>query len=118
MYLPTHCTFRMTDIWRSFVAQRCLWELGYGVVFHPPEVIQERNLHNLMRDFQDEIPGYQHNEEIVRCLNEVKLKSGVESVHDNLLACYGRLVSRGFFPDAEMSLLRAWLADLQKGRCI
>ena len=29
-YLPTHCTFRMTDIWRSFVAQRCLWELDSG----------------------------------------------------------------------------------------
>ncbi len=25
MYLPSFCSFRMTDIWRSFVAQRCLW---------------------------------------------------------------------------------------------
>src|SRR5262249_12108164 len=29
LYLPSYCSFRMTDIWRSFVAQRCLWELGY-----------------------------------------------------------------------------------------
>ena len=28
LYLPSHCSFRMTDIWRSFIAQRCLWELG------------------------------------------------------------------------------------------
>ena len=34
MYLPSTCTFRMTDIWRSLIAQRCLWELGQGVVFH------------------------------------------------------------------------------------
>jgi hypothetical protein len=34
LYLPSHCSFRMTDIWRSFVAQRCLWELGQGLVFH------------------------------------------------------------------------------------
>src|SRR6185369_482513 len=28
MYLPVYASFRMTDIWRSFVAQRCLWEIG------------------------------------------------------------------------------------------
>jgi hypothetical protein len=28
LYLPSYCTFRMTDIWRSFIAQRCVWELG------------------------------------------------------------------------------------------
>ena len=28
LYVPCHCPFRMCDIWRSFVAQRCLWELG------------------------------------------------------------------------------------------
>jgi len=54
LYLPSYCSFRMTDIWRSFVAQRCLWELGYGLVFHAAEVDQERNEHNLMRDFEDE----------------------------------------------------------------
>jgi len=31
MYLPIKASFRMTDIYRSFVAQRCLWELGEGV---------------------------------------------------------------------------------------
>ena len=25
LYLPLHCSFRMTDIWRSFVAQRIAW---------------------------------------------------------------------------------------------
>ena len=39
MYLPSHCTFRMTDIWRSFIAQRCLWEFGCGLVFHTAEVL-------------------------------------------------------------------------------
>src|SRR6185369_14227560 len=61
MYLPSSCTFRMTDIWRSFIAQRCLWELDLGVVFHGAEVAQERNQHDLMRDFADEVPGYTRN---------------------------------------------------------
>jgi hypothetical protein len=56
LYLPSFCTFRMTDIWRSFVAQRCLWAVGQGVAFHASEVAQARNQHNLMRDFEDEVP--------------------------------------------------------------
>ena len=68
LYLPSFCSFRMTDIWRSFVAQRCLWEMEMGVVFHPAEVIQDRNPHDLMRDFKDEIPGYNGNSRLVDVL--------------------------------------------------
>ncbi|MGJ8668575.1 MAG: hypothetical protein ACSHXK_03705, partial [Oceanococcus sp.] len=28
LYLPAYCSFRMTDIWRSFIAQRCLWAVN------------------------------------------------------------------------------------------
>ena len=30
LYLPAYCSFRMTDIWRSFVAQRICWENGWS----------------------------------------------------------------------------------------
>jgi len=42
LYLPSYCSFRMTDIWRSFVAQRCLWELGYELEFHHADVQRKR----------------------------------------------------------------------------
>ncbi len=58
----------MTDIWRRFIAKRCLWELGSGVVSYAPEVLQDRNEHNLMRDFVDEIPGFSRNHEFVEIL--------------------------------------------------
>jgi len=78
MYLPVNCSFRMTDIWRSFVAQRCLWEIGQGVTFHSPsEVYQERNKHDLMKDFKDEIPGYLYNEEVVKILSGIELKGDI-----------------------------------------
>ena len=44
LYLPAYCSFRMTDIWRSFVAQRCLWALGHGVVFHGAEVLDRKSV--------------------------------------------------------------------------
>lgn len=113
MYLPSHCSFRMTDIWRSFVAQRCLWELGTGVTFHGPEVVQARNHHDLMRNFADEISGYLQNTQIARWLEEARLKSGSEAIGSNMLVCYELLVERGVFPEKELNLVRAWLKDVE-----
>ncbi|MEP6955655.1 MAG: STELLO glycosyltransferase family protein, partial [Chthoniobacterales bacterium] len=69
--LPAHCSFRMTDIWRSFVAQRIAWENGWSVLFHEATVRQDRNAHDLMRDFQDEVSGYLHNRAIVEALSHL-----------------------------------------------
>ena len=80
LYLPSYCSFRMTDIWRSFVAQRCLWETGNGVVFHGPEVFQERNLHSLSSDFEAEIPGYLGNASIAHTLEQLHLLGAVNSI--------------------------------------
>ena len=112
LYVPSFCSFRMCDIWKSFVAQRCLWELGTGVVFHAPEVWQERNLHNLSRDFDEEIPGYQQNNRIAEILNDLSLQTGVESVPANMRACYLALIGEGVFPAKELPLVEAWLQDV------
>lgn len=116
LYLPSHCSFRMTDIWRSFIAQRCLWELGLGVVFHAAEVVQDRNEHDLMRDFNDEIPGYQRNRALVQVLADTALLPGADAVADNLQRCYAALVARGFFAPAELELLAAWREGLETAR--
>lgn len=116
MYLPSYCSFRMTDIWRGFIAQRCLWALGHRLAFHAPEVYQERNPHDLMRDFRDELPGYQRNDALVQRLLDLDLSPGPNSVGDNLAACYSALVNDGYFPDAELELVEAWLTDLPAPR--
>jgi len=112
LYIPSYCSFRMCDIWKSFVAQRCLWELGTGVVFHAPEVWQDRNVHDLNRDFNDEIPGYQQNHRIAEILEALKLKAGSENVGNNLKQCYQSLIVAEIFPAKEMQLLDAWLTAL------
>jgi len=116
MYLPSFCSFRMTDIWRSFIAQRCLWELDLGIVFHAAEVVQERNAHDLMRDFNDEVPGYLRNRELAVRLEGLPLARGTDAVGANLAACYEELVRGEFFPEKELELVNAWLSDLQKAR--
>jgi len=113
MYLPVNCSFRMTDIWRSFVAQRCLWEIGQGVTFHSPsEVYQERNKHDLMKDFEQEVPGYLQNELIVQILGKIKFDKE-NTVADNLLVCYDELIDSGIFPEKEHDSVFQWVKDYE-----
>jgi hypothetical protein len=113
LYLPAHCTFRMTDIWRSLVAQRILWSCDGRVSFHAPTVRQDRNEHDLLRDFADEVPGYLHNARIVEVLGELNLPAGPEHIPASLVRCYEALVQLGVVAPAELPLLEAWLADLR-----
>lgn len=114
LYLPSYCSFRMTDIWRSFIAQRIAWENNWQVLFYAPTVWQERNEHNLMRDFEEEVPGYLHNNEIKKTLEWLTLKSGADNLGDNLKRCYDALIQRQYVGEAEMPLLEAWLMALDE----
>lgn len=113
LYLPSFCTFRMTDIWRSFVAQRVAWECGWKITFHNSTVYQERNEHDLLKDFEQEIPGYLLNNKIKKVLEELPLKSGQENISDNMLICYEGLIKENIIHDSkELILLTAWLEDV------
>jgi STELLO glycosyltransferases len=112
LYLPSYCSFRMTDIWRSYVAQRIAWECGWSVLFHEPTVWQERNEHNLMKDFEDEISGYSNNMAICKALQSIELKKGTTYIFDNLKMCYQKLIEMGMIGKEEMVLLDAWIKDL------
>jgi len=112
MYLPITASFRMTDIYRSFVAQRCLWELGEGVTFHSPsEVFQDRNEHDLMKDFADEVHGYLNVDKIVELLGALILKKGEEYVCENLYTCYEELTANSILPVTELFSVKKWIKD-------
>jgi hypothetical protein len=112
LYLPYYCSFRMTDIWRSFVAQRIAHVNGWAIGFHKATVYQVRNEHNLMRDFEDEIPGYLHNEKIRAALDALDLPASAGKVPDAMRLCYRKLVDLGLVGDGEPALLDAFLDDL------
>ena len=88
MYLPISVTFRMTDILRGYVAQRCLWEHNAHLGFFGPNMIQLRNEHNLLNDFSLEIPCFTQVETIINILTEIKLGS---SPKNNLKKIYAKL---------------------------
>jgi hypothetical protein len=102
----------MTDIWRSFIAQRIAWECNWSILFHSSTVWQDRNDHNLLNDFKDEIPGYLHNNRIFNELKKLDLKKGKQHIPENLLVCYQKFIDLQLIEPEEISLLKAWIDDL------
>jgi len=84
MYLPATCSFRMADIWRSFVAQRLMRDLDSHLVYSSSIVFQDRNDHDLMRDFADEIEGYQGYNKLIDLLESLVLDVGETAIFENL----------------------------------
>jgi hypothetical protein len=114
LYLPCYCSFRMTDIWRSFVAQRIAWENDWRISFHGPTVFQDRNEHDLLRDFEQEIPGYLNNDRIRLELETLSLRGGVENIGQDLCTCYRALIRLGVIGADEEGLLASWLDDIRR----
>ena len=113
LYLPSYCSFRMTDIWRSFIAQRIAWTCDWPVLYHNSTVWQERNNHSLIKDFEDEIPGYLNNETICKKLEELDLASGERNILANLIRCYEMMTESNYIGKEEMQLVEAFCEDIR-----
>jgi hypothetical protein len=111
LYLPSHCGFRMTDIWRGLIAQRIAWTCEWRVAFHGATVYHERNGHDLLKDLGDEVPGYLNSGRIADELQRLDLKAGIGAIADNLLACYSMMTRRGYIGIGEMEFVKAWIRD-------
>jgi hypothetical protein len=85
-----------------------------GIAFHPAEVIQDRNEHDLTKDFEDEISGYLYNSNIKKILENCHLHAGSEFLFENLKVCYVALVDAGIFPNDELTLVDSWISDCRQ----
>ena len=54
----------MDDIWASFYVT----SKKYRVIYNEPTVYQQRNVHNLIKDFKDEYIGYVNSLNLVESL--------------------------------------------------
>jgi STELLO glycosyltransferases len=114
LYLPAYVSMRMTDIWRGFIAERCLYAMGKNIAFRDATVLQERNEHSLIRDFRDEVPGYLHNTRIIEILKGLNLSAAPKDCSANLRKCYEALIAAEIVPGQEMSLVDLWIESLER----
>lgn len=109
LYLPTTVTFRFTDILRGLVAQPILWAAGYSLGFGEATVIQKRNPHNYLKDFESEIPGYLHAEKVVMLANENV--SSDRTISENMVSVYEALQRERIVKEHEIFVLKLWLEN-------
>lgn len=110
LYLPTTVSFRFTDILRGLVAQPLLHLFGSHLGFLNATVVQERNVHDYLMDFESEIPCYLFAEKVIEivsgCIDEA------QDLNDNLCTAYGALCDEGIVQKVELDVLKAFLEDL------
>lgn len=115
MYLPGFVSFRMTDIWRSLVVQSALWVTDARVAFLSATAHQQRNQHDLMRDFGEELPGYLSNRAIADVLateSAILAERAVEDRTTIFRTLWMSLVDSQLIPREEVELLELWVDQL------
>ena len=111
LLLPITVHGRVSDIWRSYFAQRLFWDVGLQVGFLPrPIVVQDRNPHSNLGDLDAERDLYQKSEHLVEFLGkwEGKGRTLIERVEELWVALY----ERQYIEHADVLLLQRWLQAL------
>lgn len=110
MYLPSTCEFRMTDIWRGYIAQRILHARGEYLLISAADAIQDRNEHDLVDDLRQEMDGYLRSIKFCDVLDSVYIRG---NIFTDLYNCYTELIRKGFFDEREVEILNAWIKDCE-----
>jgi hypothetical protein len=114
MYFPSTISWRVADIWRSYITTFILQANSVGIVFTGPLVTQIRNSHDLLIDFKEEIDSYLQADNIWQCLSEIDPKAVNGEISVALFKVYEHLVVKEFIPQEEIRILKSWISDIKK----
>ncbi|XP_062599233.1 uncharacterized protein LOC134260708 [Saccostrea cucullata] len=119
LYLPVTVNGRVSDIWRSYIAEVLLPFRGLHVGFLPrPLVDQDRNVHNYEGDFKSEIPLYIQTSSFVSVLeswrkNITKVDDHKKrSLEDLMEDLYVTLYEWGFIEIDDVVNIQLWLKSI------
>ncbi|XP_033743587.1 probable glycosyltransferase STELLO2 isoform X3 [Pecten maximus] len=108
LLLPISVHGRVSDIWRSYIAEYFLYKNDLLLAFSSPYVVQDRNPHNYLRDFNAELDLYQKSKQLVEFLSSDK-----HGNQPHLLAMYKSLYMREYFELPDIFLAEAWTKTLE-----
>jgi hypothetical protein len=103
---------RVSDIWRSYISQPLLWELNNTIALTPPAVVQNRNAHHFLADFDAEKDLYQKSHALVDYLAKYHATDVVRlpfKSYENLMI---DLYERGYIEIHDVELSQEWLRAL------
>jgi hypothetical protein len=110
LLLPISVHGRVSDIWRSYFAQRLMADVDLSVVFHPPYIVQYRNSHNYLADFDSEGPLYLEAGMLVEQLTA--WYSCAPTLPERMETLWIMLYERGYIQKNDVDLMQVWLQTL------
>ena len=111
LLLPTTVHGRVSDIWRSLIFQRIMWQTGLRVAFTAAFVDQFRNAHDYLDDFDAELPLYLKAGSLSRFLLSWAPQNQ-NSVPELIEALFIELFEIGVLEISDVGLCQAWISDL------
>ena len=107
MLIPCSVSFRYCDILRGIIANIILKKTDNYMMYTSPNVIQNRNEHNIFEDFKSEFEMYVHNENI---LNYIENNTNDETDIKQLLTIiYNNLLDNNVITQLDIDILSVWL---------
>lgn len=120
MLIPSSVSFRYCDILRGIICNIILKKTDNYMMYSSPNVIQNRNEHDLIQDFKSEIEMYIHNESILDFIDQdivdqdderfVDGNSGKKKYIEYLIKrIYQNLLDKNVIKQLDMDILNKWL---------
>jgi hypothetical protein len=112
LYLPSSVSFRMTDIWRGLIIQSAFRKFNGVTIFGKLGFHQERNIHNLLDDFELEVVGHLKSVKLqersdAHWMSTVSSKDS-NSLVESLYRLYEILAREKFISLHELDILEEW----------
>ena len=117
MLLPITVDGRVSDIWRSYIANKLMIPTGYQLAFTSPIVTQFRNPHSYSKDFYNELDLYNSANKLIELLAEIEIgaykKDGDETLDEAYLRVFKDVVRKDLLGHEDLALSKAWIHDLK-----
>ena len=106
LLIPCSVSFRYCDILRGIINNIILKKTNNYMMYSSPNVIQNRNEHNLISDFKSEYEMYIHNEKILNFIeNDI---GNITSVKQLLFLIYNNLLVNNVITQKDIDILNKW----------
>jgi len=110
LLLPVTVHGRVSDIWRGYITQRLFRDIGLRLVFSPSTVVQDRNVHNYLADFNSENDLYERSLKLIEQLQEWPLTC--QDLPGRIEELWILMYEHGYLKIDDVIMVQAWLSSL------
>lgn len=110
LFLPITVAGRVTDIWRSYVTQRIMKDVGLHVLYTPPIVVHRRSAHDYQADFTAEADLYEKTSALLTFLDN--WSSSADTLPERIFDLWIAMYEHDFIELYDVNAAKEWLAAL------